>query len=247
MISKNIPVVILAGGNGTMLGVSRRIPKTMVEVNKRPLLDYIINYFRTFGFRKIIIAAGQGMDLIEDYVRSEKVRAKWVDSGLIVDVVNTGAVENTGARLARLKDVLKNDSHFVLTYGDVIADVPMDKLLQFHEVHGRSATLTAVHAPSRFRILGLHSVRDEVLGFADKPILQKDYISGGFYVLSSEVLSLPVITENPKCSFEFDVLQDMVSRKQVMAYRHDGYWHAIDTERDVMQLSQYLGDHGASY
>jgi glucose-1-phosphate cytidylyltransferase len=240
MTKDNIPVVILSGGNGTMLGASSRRPKTMVEIGGHPLLDYVIAYFVRAGFRKFIIAAGQGRELIELFVKREI--AHWAESGISVDVVDTGLEENTGARLAKLKPLLKGSARTILTYGDVLADVSLDKLLQFHDAHGRMATLTAVHAPTRFRILGLHNVRDEVLGFADKPILQKDYISGGFYVLSEKVLDVPGLTEAPGCSFEFNVLQDLVLQKQVMAFRHDGYWQALDTERDMEKLGQYVKD-----
>lgn len=242
MISESIPVVILAGGNGTMLGAAVRRPKTMVEVCGRPLLDHIIKHFNRFGLRKFLVAAGHGLDLIETYVKREKAGNHWSGADLAVDLIDTGIAENTGARLARLKPLLSGESRFILTYGDVIADVPVDKLIKFHNDHGRMATLTAVHAPTRFRILGLHSVSDEVLGFADKPILQKDYISGGFYVLARGIFDLPVLTEDPGCSFEFDVLHDLVNRKQVMAYRHNGYWQSIDTERDMAKLTHYLCD-----
>jgi glucose-1-phosphate cytidylyltransferase len=242
MNNESIPVVILAGGNGTMLGASMRRPKTMVEIDGKPILDYIINYFVRSGFRRFIIAAGLGGDLIEKYVAEKKSGEEWVDSGQTVDVVLTGTSENTGARLWKIKALLGKESQFILTYGDVIADVPLDKLVQFHDDHGRLVTLTAVHAPTRFRILGLNNVRDEVLGFADKPILQKDFVSGGFYVLSRKIFDLPVLTEDPKCSFEFEVLQDLVFRKQVMAYRHEGYWQSLDTERDMTKISQYLSE-----
>jgi glucose-1-phosphate cytidylyltransferase len=243
-MNEHIPVVILAGGSGTMLGSPVRRPKTMVELNGLPLLDHILSYFIRFGFKKFIIAGGLGWDRIEAYVQKAMNERQWPGEGLSIHTVNTGLLENSGARLNQLKPMLQQSNRFIMTYSDVVSDVPLDTLIQFHDKHGSLATLTAVHAPSRFRILGLHPIRNEVLGFAEKPIWQKDYISGGFYVLSNKVFDLPVLSD-PMCSFEFNILQELVSQKQVIAFRHEGYWQSLDTERDMLKLEDYLNNLGA--
>lgn len=232
MNTEKIPVVILAGGNGTTLGTGLRRSKTMVEVCGRPLIDHVVDFFAHAGFRSFLVAAGLG--------RAELSAHLCQRPQLSIEVVDTGDAENTGARLARLREHLGGAEQFILTYGDVISDLSLQRLLDFHAAHGKTASLAAVHIPTRFRILGLHDVRDDVLGFADRPILQKDFISGGFYVLSREVLALPELTPSASCSFEFDVLPALVARRQVMAFRHEGYWQSLDTERDLTRLETYL-------
>lgn len=252
---KNIPLVILAGGRGTRIGSGNIIPKPMAEINQVPLLQYIMDYFSGFGFRRFIIALGDGGGLISDYI--DKYLRKGYDdendpvcvylknnkadrkSWQITDVP-TGSLENTGARIFQLKKYLQNDPCFLLTYGDVYADVNLNELMDFHFSHGKMATVTAVHYPTRFRILGLYGDQDEVRGFADKPVLQKDYINGGFYVLNNNVLDMNSLKQEISCSFELHLLEELVSKKELMAYRFGGYWQSLDTERERDLIGKFI-------
>jgi len=252
---KNIPVVILAGGNGTRVGKGKIIPKPMVKIENVPLIQYIMDYFSGYGFRKFIIAMGNYSEAITDYLdkyyrnritHENDAVTRFLDSGNtdrtqweIIDVP-TGIDDNTGSRISKMADLLKGYPYFILTYGDVIADVNLSALLEFHLTHKKMATVTAVHYPTRFRILGLYGDNNEVRGFADKPVLQKDYINGGFYILNKEVLLMKSLTRDASCSFERHVLEELVKLKELQAYRFDGYWHALDTERDLETIRQYL-------
>jgi glucose-1-phosphate cytidylyltransferase len=248
---KDIPVVILAGGKGTSVGSNTVIPKPMVEVNGIPILLHIMDYYASFGFWKFIITTGFRGVLIAEYVRSipfvnsefnikvqnkkiiEDIKQQDIDrSEWDITVVDTGISENTGARISKIKHLLDKYAMFMVTYGDLISDVDLDGLIKFHKMHMKTATLVAVHSPSRFRILGLYGESDEVRGFADKPVLQKDYISGGFYVLNQTIFDLKTLSSHPECSFEHDVLGELVNMKQVNAYKYDGFWQPLDTERD---------------
>ena len=252
---KDIPVVILAGGNGTRVGTGKIIPKPMVEIDDVPLLQYIMDYFSGYGFYKFIIAMGRYSDTISDYFNKyyrsrnpgendtvtrylgsgNKNRSHWE----IIDV-QTGIEDNTGSRISKIADLLIKYPYFILTYGDVVANVNLNELHEFHLSHKKIATVTAVHYPTRFRILGLYGDDNEVRGFADKPVLQKDYISGGFYILNKGVLQMKSLTQDASCSFERHVLEELVQKKELQAFRFGGYWQSLDTERDLEIIRQYI-------
>ena len=237
---KNIPVVILAGGNGTRVGTGNLIPKPMAEINHIPLIQYIMDYFSGFGFRKFVIAMGNYSESISSYFNAD-YKAQYAEKyGWEIENLPTGINDNTGSRIYQLSHLLKKYPFFILTYGDVIADVNLNELIEFHLAHGKMATVTAVHYPTRFRILGLYGSNDEVRGFADKPVLQKDFINGGFYILNNEVLQMKSLTQDPACSFERHVLEELVSMRELIAYRHEGYWQSLDTERDLEGIKQFL-------
>lgn len=252
---KNIPVVILAGGRGTRVGSGKIIPKPMAEIENVPLLQYIMDYFSGYGFRRFIIATGEGGEMISAYlnkylrnkndrdsdpVHSYLKQSKIDRSTWEIADVPTGIADNTGSRISRLAEYVKDGPCFILAYGDVYSDVNFNELLDFHFSHGKLATVTAVHYPTRFRILGLYGDNDEVRGFADKPVLQKDYINGGFYILNNAVLQLKSLRPDPACSFEQDVLEELVQKRELLAYRFNGYWQSLDTERDLDLIRNFI-------
>jgi glucose-1-phosphate cytidylyltransferase len=228
------PVVILAGGKGINLGEKNEIiPKTMVKVKSNPLLKYIIDHYANYGFKKFIIACGYKQDLIKDYFAS-------YSGPLDIKLVDTGIDNMTGSRLAQVKQLVEGLEMFCFTYGDTISDVNLQEELQFHMKHKRTATLVAAHYPTRFRILGLIEDEDEIKGLAEKPILEKDYINGGFYLLNKSIFSCNKLSANPSCVFEEDVLEDLVARKEIYAYRHNGIWQPLDNEKDRQKIIQLL-------
>jgi len=222
-IISETPVVILAGGAGARLGSNNVIPKPMVEINGKPVLFYIIGHYVKAGFKKFIVCAGYGIEIVEEFVRQKK----WD-----VRVVNTGVENKTGSRVAQIKSLVNASPMFCLTYGDTVSDINLFDLVSFHIKHLKMGTLAAVHVPIRFRILGLYGDESLVRGFAAKPILQNDYINGGYYVFSNSIFNLATLTPDDNCTLETDVLEDIVAKKELYAFIHNGFWQHIDTDRD---------------
>ncbi|MFA6923072.1 MAG: sugar phosphate nucleotidyltransferase [Bacteroidales bacterium] len=234
--NKNIPVVILAGGNGTNVGSNEIIPKPMVDINGEPLLKFIIEYFLKYDFKKFIITTGFKGDIIKKYIEKNKNLCKEIN----IEVVDTGENVNTGSRILNIKKHVENYDTFMVTYGDVYSDVDINELMDFHKSHKKTATVTAVHYPTRFRILGLYGSSEEVKGFTDKPVFQKDYINGGFYLLNKNIFNLDSFKSINNCSFELDVLEELVKTKELWAYKYNGFWQSLDTERDRKIITEYL-------
>ena len=240
-----IPVVILAGGLGTRLREETAFrPKPMVEVGGRPILWHIMKIYDHFGHRRFVLPVGYLGDMIKDYFLSyadrhadftvdtfsgELQRHDSPPESWSVTVVDTGLDTMTGGRVRRLRDHLPG--RFMLTYGDGVADVPLDRLLAFHESHGRLATVTAVRPPSRFGALGLDG--DSVVDFSEKPQAEGGWINGGFFIFERAVLDH---LADDSTVLEREPLEALARDGQLMAYRHHGFWEPMDTERDRTNL-----------
>jgi glucose-1-phosphate cytidylyltransferase len=238
-------VVILAGGQGTRLREETAFrPKPMVEIGGRPILWHIMKAYDHFGFRRFIVPVGYLGDQIKDYFLSYADRhadftVDTLSGGLIrhdsspeswsVTVVETGLSTNTGGRLRRLRTHLPN--RFMVTYGDGVADVSIDRLLEFHVQHGRLATVTAVRPPSRFGALAIDG--DHVRAFSEKPQTEAGWINGGYFVFEPAVLDYLVDDETV---LEREPLERLAADGQLMAFRHEGFWEPMDTERDRTNL-----------
>jgi len=248
----DIPVVILAGGFGTRLREETAFrPKPMVEVGGRPLLWHVMKIYDHFGFRQFVLPVGYLGDMIKAYflsyadrhadftveTRSGKLlRHDTPPESWSVTVVDTGLATMTGGRIRRLDRYLPG--RFMVTYGDGVADVPIDRVLAFHKSHGRLATVTAVRPPSRFGVLGLEG--DRVVEFAEKPQAEGGWINGGFMVFEREVLRYLI---DDGTVLEREPLERLAADGQLMAYRHRGFWEPMDTERDRNNLMR-LWDEG---
>jgi glucose-1-phosphate cytidylyltransferase len=240
-----LPVVILAGGQGTRLREETAFrPKPMVEVGGRPLLWHIMKTYDHFGFRRFIVPVGYKGNVIKEYFLSYAERhADFTVNTLSgqlerhdsppeswdVTVVDTGLDTMTGGRVKRLAAHLPD--RFMVTYGDGVADVPIDSLMAFHEDHGRLATVTAVRPPSRFGALGLDGNR--VVEFSEKPQAEAGWINGGFFIFEHAVLDY--LTDDDTV-LEREPLERLAEDGQLMAYRHSGFWEPMDTERDRNNL-----------
>ncbi len=246
-------VVILAGGRGTRLAEETDVkPKPMVEIGDRPILWHIMKHYATHGLTEFCLALGYKGHLIKRYFLDEvqltgdltvetangQVAARRVGSdNWKVHLCDTGLDTSTGGRLKRLAPHLRGGT-FVLTYGDGVSDVPIDKLLAFHRSHGRLATVTAVRPPARFG--GLLFDGDLVKVFVEKPQIGEGWINGGFLVFEPEVLDQ---IEGDSASLESQLLEHLAREGQLAAYRHDGFWQCMDTMRDL-RLLQSLWDAG---
>jgi glucose-1-phosphate cytidylyltransferase len=220
-------VVILAGGKGTRISEYKgSVPKPMVLIGSKPILEHIINYYIKYGFKDFIIAAGYKYKIIKNYFKNKKKFAK-------INVINTGVKTLTGSRLKKLENKLKHT--FMLTYGDGLSNINLKKLLDFHKKNKKKITLTAVHPPARFGELFI--AKGLVKKFEEKPQLQKGWINGGFFVVEPEFLKL---IGNKNVMLERSPIAKAVKTKSLVAYKHNGFWFCMDTLRDKKVLDKMV-------
>jgi|TARA_B110000114_G_C15077173_1_gene392337 glucose-1-phosphate cytidylyltransferase len=220
-------VVILAGGHGTRLAeYTRTTPKPMVEIAGKPILSHVMEIFQSYGFDDFIIAAGYKKEVITDYYKDSK---KFKN----IDIVDTGKDTLTGGRLLRLKDMFKKDENFFMTYGDGLCDLNLDDLKDFHFKHKKLATVTAVHPPVRFGELMIEG--EKVVKFEEKPQAKSGWINGGFFVLNYKIFDY---IKNDNTIFERDPMIKLVLEKNLMAFKHEGFWKCMDNLRDKILLDQ---------
>ncbi|MDE1860598.1 MAG: glucose-1-phosphate cytidylyltransferase [Candidatus Micrarchaeota archaeon] len=243
-------VVILAGGYGTRLSEeTANIPKPLVEIAGKPLIWYILKAYASQGFNDFIIACGYKGDKLKNYFMSlahssndftidvSKNRTEVLNSKVPdwkVTLIDTGLNTMTGGRIKRLKKYIDGDT-FMLTYGDGVSDVDLKALLRFHKAHGRKATLTAVRMP-RFGILNIEG-KGKVTSFQEKRLDQSPFINGGFMVLSKSVIDY---IDDDKTSFETYPLQKLAEEGELYAFKHEGFWKAVDNIRDKQELEKIM-------
>ncbi len=221
-------VVILAGGLGTRLSeYTKKIPKPMVKIKKKPIIVHIIKHYAKFGIKDFYIAAGYKKEIIQKYFKKKKL-------GLNISVVDTGQNTMTGGRLKRLQEYLKDDT-FMMTYGDGISDINIKRLIEFHLKNKNIATLTAVRPPARFGAIKIKGKK--VSYFKEKSKLDTGWINGGFFVFNPKVFNF---IKNDKTYLEREPLSKLGKLNQLNAYKHDGFWHCMDTIRDKEILEKKL-------
>jgi glucose-1-phosphate cytidylyltransferase len=246
-------VVILAGGLGTRLMEETIIrPKPMVEIGGKPMLWHIMNIYASHGFNDFIVACGYKGELIKEYFHNFVIHS----SDYVIDMrdgsrevlnaskenwrvaaIDTGATTMTGGRLRRLKQWI-GDETFLVTYGDGVGNIDIGELVKFHRAHGKIATVTAVRPPARFGTLLLDG--DKVSEFSEKPQVGEGWINGGFFVLEPSVFDC---IDSDETSFEREPLERLARSGNLMARRHEGFWHPLDTMRD-RQLLESMWEKG---
>jgi len=241
-------VVILAGGQGSRISEeSHLIPKPMIEIGGRPILWHIMKHFASYGMNDFIICCGYKGYVIKEYFANYFLHQSDVTFDLAenkmtvhqtqsedwkVTLVDTGLETMTGGRIARIRKYL-NQEPFCLTYGDGLSDINLQALVQFHQQHGKSATVTATQVKARF---GALDIKDQaVIQFQEKPQNQQPWINGGFFILNSDVLNL---IQSDETIWETDPMQKLVQAQQLMAYSHQGFWQPMDTLRDKKYLEE---------
>ena len=227
--------VFLAGGMGTRLSEeTHKIPKPMIKIGKYPILFHIMKHYSDFNFNKFIVCGGYKYNYIKNFFLQNKKLIKKKKFKWDVNIINTGLKTQTGARIKKIKRYLKDEKLFFMTYGDGVANVNIKKILQFHKKHKKIATLTAVRPLPRFGNITLN--KNKVSSFSEKDRLQEGWINGGFFVLNREVFDY--IDNRENCIFEKEPLQNLSKNGQLMAYKHEGFWHPMDTLRDKNYLNE---------
>ncbi len=242
--------VILAGGLGTRLSEETIIkPKPMVEVGGKPILWHIMKIYSHYGINEFVICLGYKGYIVKEYFANYFLHMSDVTFDMSknemtvhqrnaepwkVTLVDTGDDSMTGGRLLRVKDYIKDDEAFCLTYGDGVSNIDIAQLVDFHKQNGKLATLTAVSPPGRFGALDIQYT-NLVTGFKEKPSGDGGKINGGFFVLSPQVLDL--IT-GPFCIWEQEPLEILAKTGQLNAFKHDGFWQPMDTLRDKHYLEE---------
>ena len=234
-------VVILAGGRGTRLNEeTKNIPKPMVKIGGKPILWHIMKIYSSYGINEFIICCGYKKEIIENYFKrynSPKNKENWK-----VTLIDTGKESMTGGRLKRVKRLISNEKFFFFTYGDGISDINIKQLINFHLKNKKLATVTAVRPPGRYGVLNIK--KSMVKTFSEKQKGGDGYINGGFFVLSPKVLDL---INSDKTTWEQEPMLKLAKKKQLMAYKHDGFWQSMDTYRDKLQLEELWKNKNAKW
>mgnify|MGYP001192602364 CR=1 FL=1 len=240
-------VVILAGGLGSRISEESIIkPKPLVEIGSKPIIWHIMKVYSQFGFNDFVICCGYKGYMIKEYFSNYFLHKSDVtfhmDNNKIeihdervepwkVTLVDTGDSAMTGGRLLNVSKYIENEESFCFTYGDGVSDVNIKSLIDYHEGHGKLATVTAVSPPGRFGSLDLEKSR--VKGFIEKPKEGGGKINGGFFVLSPKVLDY---ISGDKCVWEKEPLENLAAKNELVAFEHNNFWYPMDTLRDKKYL-----------
>jgi len=246
-------LVILAGGRGSRLTEETLLkPKPLVDVGNKPIIWHIMKIYSHYGIKDFVICLGYKGYLIKEYFanyflhnsdltidlkrNSMKVHQKKGEDWKVT-LVDTGDETLTGGRILRIKKYIKSD--FLLTYGDGLANINIKKLIDFHKKNKKLATITAVQPQGRFGAIKLNS-KNHVISFKEKPRGDNNWVNGGFFVLKPRIFDF---LENDLSIWEQKPLIEMTKKKQVVAFKHVGFWQPMDTLRDKIFLDE-LWDHG---
>jgi len=247
---KNMKVVILCGGRGIRLMRETEFkPKPLVEIGSWPILWHIMKIYDFYGFRDFILCTGYKGEMIKEYFLNyramnndftihlgEKSELKFYDRGVPeqwnVTIVDTGLEAMTGSRLKKIEPFIDSDT-FMVTYGDGVADVNISKLVEFYLRHKRIATVLGVHPQSRFGELIVDG--ETVKEFSEKPQVEEAYINGGFFVFGRKIFDY--LESDDSCILERRPLEALAEKKEMVVYRHAGFWHCMDTYRDMELLN----------
>jgi glucose-1-phosphate cytidylyltransferase len=242
--------ILLAGGLGTRLSEETVVkPKPMVEIGGMPILWHIMKTYAAYGYSDFAIALGYKGEVIKDFFLNYKLHK----SDMIVNLKSgnvkfendasedwtvalheTGVNSLTGGRLFNLKKLFKPGDTFMLTYGDGVADVDISKLVEFHKSHGKIATLTAVRPPARFGSIEMEK-DGHIIEFKEKPQLGEGWINGGYFVFDYKIFDY---LKDETTILEREPLESLAKENELVAYRHEGFWHCMDTIRDRDNLNE---------
>jgi len=219
-------VILLAGGFGTRLSeYTEAIPKPMIKIGGKPMLWHIMNLYARYNHKNFFVALGYKGEIIKEYFT--KTTEKWN-----INLVDTGQKTMTGGRVKRLKKFIGNET-CMLTYGDGLANINLDALLDFHKKHGKLVTVTAVRPPARFGAIKLNGNR--VNDFKEKSKMEEGWINGGFFIIEPSFFDF---IEGDDTYLEREPLARVAKEGELFAYKHEGFWQCMDTKRDRDNLEE---------
>ena len=241
--------VILAGGLGTRISEETHLkPKPLIEIGGKPILWHIMKNYSAHGVNDFVVCCGFKGYLIKEYFANYFLHMSDVTFDMCnnhmevhhqkaepwkVTLIDTGEDTLTGGRLKRVGDYIKNEELFCFTYGDGVSNVNIRSSIEFHQRHGKLATVTAVLPPGRYG--ALERVGDKVTSFVEKPRGDGGVINGGFFVLSPKVLDF---IDGDQCSWEGKPLTRLAEQGEMMAFEHQGFWQPMDTLREKNLLEE---------
>jgi glucose-1-phosphate cytidylyltransferase len=250
--------VILAGGLGSRISEETDLkPKPMIEIGGRPILWHIMKIYSAYGINDFIICCGYKSHIIKEYFANyflymSDVTFNMIDNSMTVHrmnaepwqvtLIDTGENTMTGGRLKRISNHLGDEQSFCFTYGDGVSDINIQKLIKFHKLHGKLATLTAIKPTGRFGSLTRKG--SLVTGFKEKPAGDGAWVNGGFFVLNKKVIDL---IDGDQTIWEADPLEKISKMGQLEAFEHNGFWHSIDTLRDKNYLNRLWLDNNSPW
>ena len=243
-------LVILAGGYGSRLGdITNVLPKPMVEIGGKPIIWHIMKIYSHYGINEFIICLGYKARVIKDYFLNYKnIRNDFTidlsndsvqfhndhdEHNWKITLVDTGYDTLKGGRLKKIEKYLDDDIN-LLTYGDGLADININELIEYHKNMGNIVTISGVHPPARF---GELKEKDGVLTkFEEKSQTSQGLINGGYMVFNKELLSY--LTTDDNCDLEYGVFEELAEKGMISVFKHEGKWACMDNERDLHNLSQ---------
>ena len=241
-------VVLLAGGFGSRLAEETVIrPKPLVEIGGIPIIEHIMNWYMSYGYNDFVVCLGyKGSDIIayfKDYyiknsscVISENGKIETFNNNYKpwkITLVQTGVKTQTAGRLKKIKPFLKEDESFMMTYGDGLSNVNINKLILHHKKNKKLATVTAVRPLARFGAMDIQN--NLVQNFTEKPKSESGWINGGYFVLSKKALDFIKSDNEP---WEVGPLPKISKKGELTAFKHDGFWQPMDTLREKQMLSK---------
>ena len=218
--------VILAGGLGTRISEETRTkPKPMIEIGGKPILWHIMKRYSTYGINEFIICSGHKSKIIEDYFK-EKIQ-NWK-----VNVVDTGLDTMTGGRLKKIEKFIENET-FCFTYGDSLNNANISDIIKLHNEMGKLATVTACHPPEKYGVLKLEN--NQVISFEEKPERNNEWVNAGYFVLEPEIFEF---VDDDFTIWENEPMRQLVSKKEMIAFKHEGFYKSMDTISDRNYLEK---------
>ena len=250
-------VVILAGGYGTRLSeYTDKIPKPMVEIGGIPMIEHIMNHYSSFGFKEFILCLGYKQEIIKDYFINYNLRNSDIHLDLKsgkfsllkenkndwkINLIQTGLETKTGGRVKKIKDLISEEK-FLLTYGDGLSNININKLIDFHNSMGKAITISAFKPQARFGELEINN--GEVTSFKEKPQLKQGRINGGFFVVEKRFINYIKSFDE---MLEVEPIERAIKNSDVAAYETNEFWRCVDSKRDLDFVKSLWNEGNASW
>ncbi len=220
--------VIFCGGKGTRMGESANgLPKPLLKVGDKPILVHIMNHYATYGVKNFILCLGFYGEKIKSYFSENP-------PDYSIQMVDTGEDSTKAERLFKVRDLLRGEDNFFVSYGDDLSNVNISELKNFHEKEGKSVTLTAIKLPNPYGVLEFDEVKPMIVsGFKEKPLMN-EWVNGGYFVFKNRVLDFLYAGKD----LEKEIFGELSRDKEIAAFRHAGFWKSMNTMKDHIELNE---------